>query len=144
MDLGDIGYRTLPPFPLLAIDIKNWEFDSSIITEIGLAWTDSESFADDTDFLVPAHYIHYLISEHRDYCNGNSFWTRWEHFNFGASVELPLAELPEAVVNTVITASQGRPVVLVSHKINGDTAKFQKLSISYPWRCLWQWSLILV
>lgn len=120
---------TSPPFLLLSVDLEFYELDHHRVTEIGLAWCESTTFLDQDPIPNPKCCSHYIISENKCYRNGLYVPDQLDFFNFGLSLEVSLSDVPQTITDQVLKASNGLPVVLVGHSMQGDLARLQELGV---------------
>lgn len=50
-----------------------------------------------------------------------------DHFNFGLGQEVSLDDVVHTITDYILKASNGLPVVLVGHSMEGDLARLQEL-----------------
>jgi len=120
---------TSPPFLLLSVDLEFYELDHHLVTEIGLAWCESTTFADHDTIPTSGCCSHYIISEHKCYRNGRYVPDQREHFSFGLSQEVSLCDVAHRIGDDILMVGNGLPVVLVGHSMEGDLARLKELGL---------------
>lgn len=119
---------------LFCIDVEAWEYNTSYVTEIGIAIYDPRKQA---NALMPSiTLIHIIIQENRRKTNGKFVPEHSRNFNGKITYIMPQAEAVKFIQSLIcyyfINERKTRECCLVGHDVRGDIEWLKKLGISFP------------
>ncbi|KAF8917973.1 hypothetical protein CPB85DRAFT_1374067 [Mucidula mucida] len=105
----------------IAIDFEEWEYDHTVITELGVSalhWEGSEQVFEDA---------HYMISA-TEYRNGKYVADNRTNYDYGESEIIPRNGFLKVITDTFERLSAHGPVFLVFHDANGDLKTLERIN----------------